>query len=90
MDKVHIIINGFVQGIFFRSFIKERANELDLKGYARNLDRDKVEIIVEGHEAKINKFMEIIKKGPPGAEVKDLKAVKQPYKGEFKQFTIRH
>ena len=87
---IKVILYGDVHGVFCRQGIKENAEILGLKGYARNVYRDKVEVLVEGHEAKIKKFIELVKKGPPGAEVKELKATKLPYTGEFNQFTIRH
>ena len=90
METIQILIQGYVQGVYFRDFIKERAKELKLTGYVKNRDRDKIEAKVEGHEAKLKKFLEIIKQGPPGAEIKEFKVAKQPYKNEFKGFSIKY
>ncbi len=90
MKRVHILISGEVQGVYFRSFIKERAQELGLTGYVRNAPDHKVEAIVEGHELKINKLIEICKEGPLGAKVSQVKATTQPYKGEFKEFRVKY
>ena len=56
MQRVRITISGFVQGIFFRDFVRKKAKELGLKGYVKNIENNKVEIVVEGHEIKINKL----------------------------------
>lgn len=88
MKRVHIIVSGEVNGIYFRSFIKDRAIELGLVGYARNVPVRKVEVMVEGHEAKIDKLIELCKQGPRGAVIDNIKATTLPFKGEFKTFKI--
>jgi len=87
---VHIAITGIVQGVYFRAFVKDRALELDLKGYVKNIDRNKLEAIIEGHEAKIKKLIELIKKGPPGSEVNEIKVTKQQFQNEFNQFKVKY
>ncbi len=42
MKSTKIFISGTVQGVFFRNFIKDKANELGLKGFARNLEMVKI------------------------------------------------
>ncbi len=89
MHRFKVIISGQVQGISFRNFIKERAKELDLKGYVKNKDKNKIEILVEGHELIINKLIDFCNRGPLGAEVKSITKQKEPYKAEFKEFKIK-
>jgi len=88
MKRVHIVIFGDVNGVYFRSFIKDRAIELGLKGFTRNVPIRKVEVIVEGHEAKIEKLVELCKQGPRGAVIDDVKTEIHPFKGDFKTFRI--
>jgi len=89
MKRVNIIISGDVQGVFFRAFVRDKANNLGLKGYVKNIEDGKVEAIVEGHEAKINKLVEICKEGPVGSRIEKIEVKIKPYKGEFKEFKIR-
>ncbi|NIP40209.1 MAG: acylphosphatase, partial [Candidatus Aenigmarchaeota archaeon] len=35
--RVHLMISGQVQGVFFRTNTRHTANELGLKGWVRNL-----------------------------------------------------
>ena len=49
MKKVHAIIKGQVVGVYYRSFIKDRAEELGLNGYVKNIDNKTVELVIEGH-----------------------------------------
>ena len=90
MKRVQIIIQGHVQGVFFRSFIKDRALELGLTGYTRNLGTKAVEVVVEGHEIKLNQLIEECKKGPANSYVDEIKVTAFPYTGEFNQFRIKY
>jgi len=90
MKRVQITIKGRVQGVFFRAFIKDRAIELGLTGYTRNVNTQVVEAIVEGHEIKINQLIEACKSGPSGAEIQEIKVTSLPYTGEFKQFRVKY
>ena len=48
--RVHIFVSGLVQGVFFRYFTKKTADKLNLKGWVKNLDDGRVEILAEGDE----------------------------------------
>ena len=72
MKTNKIIITGTVQGVFFRQFVKGQAERLELKGFARNLDDGKVEVVVEGRDENVNEMVLACKKGPPQSEIKGL------------------
>ena len=63
MVRYYIICEGRVQGVGFRYFCQMNAAELNLTGYAHNLNNGMVEIEVQGSEEKINIFIHNIKKG---------------------------
>lgn len=86
--RVHVYISGKVQGVFFRSFIKEKADELEIMGLTRNTADNKVEAVLEGETRRINKMLDLCKKGPRFAKVDGLKVVEEDYKGEFTNFAI--
>ena len=65
------------------------ATELDLTGYARNLDNGMVEIEVQGSEEKINMFIHNIKKGNFFIRVNNLSQKKIDLKPSEKKFVIR-
>ena len=90
MKKVHAIIKGQVVGVYYRSFIKDRAEELGLNGYVKNIDNKTVELVIEGHEAKIKRLLEFCKQGPPGALVDNIKTKSLPYDKEFNVFRVRY
>lgn len=87
MKSIHLIVSGKVQGVFFRDNTRKKAEELGIKGYAKNLQNGTVEIIVEGDEEKINELIDFIKKGPGIARVKDIK-LKHKKPENFKSFKV--
>jgi len=85
---VKFVISGTVQGVFFRQFCKDQADKLELRGYVRNLESGEVEVLVEGNKENIEEMYKILKKGPPHAQIRDLKPEEKKWSGEFKEFTI--
>ena len=84
MARVKISIRGSkVQEIGYRIFLLEQALENDInRVYARNLDKDSMELLLDDDDEKINSFYRLIsKKKPKGAVVKDLKM--EPYSGSI-------
>lgn len=88
MERIHAIVSGIVQGVFFRSFVKKEAEILKLKGFVRNLDDGTVEVVAEGNKNLLLKFIERLKTGPNGARVDGVKIEWQNVKSEFKNFDI--
>lgn len=70
MKHLNIKIYGFVQGVSFRYFIEQKAQELEIKGFVRNESDGSVYIEAEGSEEMLKKFVEICKEGPAFAKVK--------------------
>lgn len=84
MVSVRILIEGKkVQEIGYRIFLLEKALESNIeKIYVRNLDKNKVDLLVSDEEAKINNFFRVIKKEKPaGAIIKNVR--KEPYDGKI-------
>ena len=66
MAKARILIEGMIQGVGYRALIKQAARSLKLKGLARNLPDETVEIFIEGPKENIQKFLKYINiKGKP-------------------------
>lgn len=88
MKRMHVIISGRVQGVFFRAYVRETAEALKLTGWVRNLYDGRVEAVFEGEDANVQTILEWCKKGPPHAIVKKVDADEDPYTGEFRDFRI--
>jgi acylphosphatase len=66
---VHIIISGKVQGVFYRTKTKERAEELNLTGWVKNTSNGRVEVLAQGDEKGLKELVEWCYNGPRGARV---------------------
>ncbi len=88
--RVHLVITGHVQGVWFRANTQKKAKALDLKGWIKNLPDGRVETIFEGEKEKINQIIEWCKKGPSFAMVDDVKIHWETPVGEFNTFTITY
>lgn len=87
--SVRLYIDGAVQGVFFRNFVKEEAEKQDLKGFVRNLENGKVEVFLEGDPNKVDEMIEICRKGPKHAQIRHLEVKSEKFQ-DFKQFKILH
>tara|TARA_Y100000310_G_scaffold344307_1_gene456322 strand:+ start:3510 stop:3788 length:279 start_codon:yes stop_codon:yes gene_type:complete len=83
-----IIVTGTVQGIFFRGFVKKKADDLGLFGFVRNLDTGDVEIVAEGERDDINKLVDFCKDGPEHAMIQKIKTTEINWAGNYKEFKI--
>ena len=82
------VVQGTVQGIFFRQFVKEHADDLKLRGFVRNLDSGKVEVVAEGEAESLGRLNEFLKKGPKHAQIRNVKVEKRKWSGDFDEFKI--
>jgi acylphosphatase len=58
--RIHAYYSGSVQGVGFRLSAERTAAMLGLKGWVKNLSDGRVEIICEGKEADVKKFIDKI------------------------------
>lgn len=88
MKRIHIIVKGIVQGVGFRYFTVNVAERYGIVGFVRNLPTGEVEIVAEGEESMLTKFANEIKRGPPTAEITDVKIWEEPPSNKFSRFSI--
>jgi len=69
----HVSVTGRVQGVFFRAWTREQANELGVTGWVRNCPDGRVDAHVEGDEAAVQQLLERLRRGPPSARVEDVR-----------------
>jgi len=87
--RLHLLIKGKVQGVFFRQSMRDVAKHYGVHGWVRNLpDGRTVEAVLEGDEEAVNKVVEWARYGPPGARVESIDATREEYRGEFDDFKI--
>jgi acylphosphatase len=91
-DVAHLsaTVYGRVQGVYLRYFVRNVAIGLGLEGYVRNLaSGDAVEVKAEGDKQQLEKLVEQLKIGPPGAWVKRVETNWSDYSGQFTDFSIK-
>lgn len=66
---IHVLISGVVQGVFYRKSTLQKATELELRGWVRNLEDGRVECTACGSEEMLLKFLSWLGKGPIKAKV---------------------
>jgi acylphosphatase len=89
MRRVHVLVSGRVQGVFYRGATHARMRALALSGWVRNLPDGRVEAVVEGDDARVAQAIAFFWKGPPHAVVENVEVVDEPVTGERGEFQIR-
>jgi acylphosphatase len=91
MANLSATVRGRVQGVFFRYFVYDIARELGLKGYVSNLPSgDAVDVEAEGDKTQLDRLVDQLKIGPPGAWVSRVETTWSAYSGKFRDFRIRY
>lgn len=72
LTRLHVAVRGRVQGVGFRWFAKEAADELGLSGWVRNLKDGSVEAEVEGTPETLETFVERLRTGNLSARVDEI------------------
>ena len=86
---IRLYIDGTVQGIFFRAFIKSNAEKYNVKGFTRNLEDGRVEVFLEGDVDSVKKMIELCSNGPKHSMIKKVEEKPERFQG-FKEFKILH
>ena len=89
MKQVKLNIQGRVQGVFFREYIKKAGRRLQLFGYVRNLPDGSVEVMAEGPEEDLKKLVGECRKGPLLAHIKNIDIEYGEPKKEYDNFYVR-
>ncbi|MDQ1335597.1 MAG: acylphosphatase [Thermodesulfobacteriota bacterium] len=86
--RTHLIIEGRVQGVWFRESTRREAVSLKLTGWVRNRPGGTVEALIEGPEDAVNRLVSWCRKGPPAARVAGIRKEQDTWQGEFDSFDI--
>ncbi len=69
MQRATVLVSGLVQGVGFRFFVRKKAQELGLVGYAENLSDGRVEVVAEGEATDLEQLIQQLRQGPRGSRV---------------------
>jgi acylphosphatase len=88
-SRAHVRIRGRVQGVFFRVETRDRARSLGLEGWVSNEPDGSVEAVFEGAPDRIDSMLEWCRRGPRGAEVRDVEVAWEQPEGGLGGFSLR-
>jgi acylphosphatase len=86
--RVRLVIEGRVQGVWFRESTRQEAERLGVRGWVRNRREGTVEVLVEGPEENVRKLVGWCHHGPPSARVGRVYETTEMFQGEFASFDV--
>jgi len=86
--QAHVVISGRVQGVWFRANTKEKARQLNVKGWVRNLPDGRVEAVFEGDKEAVEEMIRWCHQGPPLAKVEKVEVEYREPEGKYEDFSI--
>ena len=90
IKRYHIIAEGRVQGVGFRSFCQSLALEYDLTGTVRNMSNGMVELYVQGEEEHLSRFISAVRTGNRWVRVDDLTIRESAVRPDEKRFRCEY
>lgn len=88
--RVHVWVEGRVQGVFFRANVQEVATREGLSGWVRNLPDGRVEAVFEGEAESVERMVQWCWQGSPASRVDNVKTEEEPSRGRTERFEIRY
>jgi len=88
VKRVHVVVSGRVQGVWFRQSCAEQARAAGLGGWVRNLPDGRVEAALEGEQGAVDGLLAWMADGPPLAVVRNVDVTDEAPLGE-RDFDIR-
>lgn len=90
MIQYEIKVTGRVQGVGFRYFVYQKANELGIKGWVKNLPDGGVLIRAQAEKIDLETFADFIKIGPTRARVEKLITSEIQVLSDFDNFSVKY
>jgi acylphosphatase len=84
----HAIVSGRVQGVGFRYSAVRQARALGIAGSVANLPDGSVDVVAEGDAADLQRMLAWLRRGPPGAYVREVLVDWLPWSGRFEGFDV--
>jgi acylphosphatase len=88
-ERAHVRISGQVQGVFFRDSTRQKAVELNLAGWVKNLPDGRVEAVFEGPSERVREILRWCEEGPQHASVENVDTDIEDAGGDLSGFEVR-
>ena len=89
-QRIHLLVSGKVQGVFFRQALKVVAKKNNVLGWVRNLTDKRVEAVLEGDKKSVNSVIEWARIGPANSHVDNIEINNEEFKNEFSTFEVAY
>lgn len=86
--RIHLVVRGRVQGVYFRASAVREARRMGLTGWVKNRNDGAVELVAEGEEDQVKDFLAWAQRGPSTARVDKVETRWRSYTGEYPSFVI--
>ena len=86
--RMRVLVEGTVQGVWFRESTRREAEANGVAGWVRNLPDGRVEAVFEGPNAGVEAMVMWCHHGPPNARVDRVQSWSEPPSNEFTGFTV--
>ena len=86
--RCRVVVDGRVQGVFFREAVRWRASRSAVGGWVRNTDEGAVEGVFEGEQRAVEALVAFCREGPRGARVDRIEVFDETAEG-VSGFSIR-
>jgi len=81
VQRRHVRIYGFVQGVGFRFAVERAASSRDVSGWVRNRSDGAVEAVFEGERQDVEALVDFCRHGPRGAGVERVEVEEESAEG---------
>jgi acylphosphatase len=88
-ERAHVYVSGRVQGVFFRDSVRERAEQLGLIGWVRNIPDGRVETLFEGPSESVREMVRWCEEGPSHADVENVDTEFEAPREDLGGFEVR-
>lgn len=87
--RLEATVHGRVQGVGFRVHVRRAGRQLGLTGWVANEPGGRLRCVAEGPYARLERLLQVLRDGPPGAWVERVEVSWPPPTGELTEFEIR-
>jgi len=88
LQRAHVKVSGQVQGVFFRDSTRQKAEELGLKGWVKNVPDGGVEALFEGPSESVREMVRWCEEGPQQASVENVDTDFEDASGNLEGFEV--
>ncbi|MCD6249340.1 MAG: acylphosphatase [candidate division Zixibacteria bacterium] len=88
LKRVELLISGMVQGVGFRYYTYQKAQQLRVTGWVKNLPDGRVQVLAEGEREVLEEFISELKAGPNFSVIQDVNISWSESTGRFSSFEV--